>query len=72
MGKGTSNMLMKGFSSEESEEVFDDEIQSTSEDQASNSNNNRSVVSGKLSQGESGEEEFPKKSFNEVPVLGKQ
>jgi len=31
MGKGNS-MIMKGLSSEESEEVFDDEIQSTSED----------------------------------------
>lgn len=55
MGKGT-NMLMKGFSSEESDEVFDDEIHSTSEDQASNSNNNRSVISGKPSQGESYDE----------------
>ena len=31
MGKGNS-MTMKGFSSEESEEVFDDEIQSSSEE----------------------------------------
>ena len=44
MGKGTNNLLMKGFSSEESEEIFDDEIQSSSEDQDSKSNN-RSVIS---------------------------
>ena len=31
MGKGNS-MIMKGFSSEESEEVFDDEVQSSSEE----------------------------------------
>lgn len=51
MGKGNS-MTMKGFSSEESEEVFDDEIQSTSEDLEESQN--QSVRSGKMSDPNSG------------------
>jgi hypothetical protein len=58
MGKGNS-MIMKGFSSEESEEVFDDEIQSTSEEAESQ---NQSVRSGKLSEANSGGELSANKS----------
>ena len=53
MGKGNS-MIMKGLSSEESEEVFDDEIQSTSEDDVEESQSQRSVRSGKMSDPNSG------------------
>lgn len=48
MGKGNS-MIMKGFSSEESEEVFDDEVQSSSEEQLSESQR-----SGRISEVNSG------------------
>ena len=58
MGKGNS-MIMKGLSSEESEEVFDDEIQSTSEEAESQ---NQSVRSGKLSEANSGGELSANKS----------
>lgn len=55
MGKGVGQLNMNNIGSEESEEIFDDEIQSTSEDQISGSGN-QSVVSGRLSHAESGGE----------------
>lgn len=61
LGKGTNMLMKNNFSSEESEEIFDDEIQSSSEDLASSANN-QSVVSGRLSQGES-EVNSPEKSM---------
>ena len=73
MGKGNS-MIMKGLSSEESEEVFDDEIQSTSttmyggDDTIATTDDEPALVDGSTSRGKPCNPRRPQSRRADVPT----